>query len=583
MKIHDNEMHSFNELFATCALKELGRKGVEDVFIAPGSRSAPLTLAAANNPKFRTHLHYDERGLGFFALGCAKRSKKPTLVITTSGTATANLYPAVVEAFESETPLILLTADRPVELINCGANQAIDQRNLYGSFVIESYDLSPPEDIPLLEELVTTIGNAYDRSREGPVHINWRFREPLVPPARINFKTSRGEFPSMRLGRGTGVLCRGGGLPLRSRLSEGNSPKQRGFEIDSSELKPVEALISASKRGVILIGQSIDPAGIDELSQKLRWPIFADIQYRYAAKSDTRIFHFDAFLEELAPPDCVLHFGGRLTSKKIEPWISQAEYLQVTSTERCQDPTHREKRLLIGSIKQFSDSISPLSQESSLLAEAKGLSRKYGAFLSEQFELSTTLSEPLVSSLISKALPDHANLFLGSSLPIREMDRFGVERREELEVYANRGASGIDGNIATFAGIALGSAKPSLALLGDLTALHDLNSLPLLKGSSAPTVLVILNNDGGGIFSFLTVAGHPHFEKYFGTPHGFSFASFAEGFGFDYFNPKGAADFSEILHTALQKNRVSVIEVDFHREQTLACYRAIEGAWKAKR
>lgn len=446
-------------------IDQLINQGVTAFCIAPGSRSAPLALAAADHPQARTYVHFDERGLGFFALGLAQGAKKPVALIVTSGTAVGNLLPAVMEAHHSHTPLILLTADRPSELLDCGANQATDQVKIFSSFVRfqTTLDLTTPE-----KAVRTKI--AHSCTFSGPVHLNCPFREPFSTTPKTAF-----------------------GAPLSTHKPQLVAPPQT----------------TTAKRGLILIGKVPEVAPILRLAERLAWPVFADIlsQARLTPTPE-QIRHLDL------KPDLVLHFGERLTEKKVLqldcPWM------HVSPHPELQDPAGRVTTRFQSDIEPFCETFQASTEPGWL---AQWLHRK---------------SEPAVcpeAQAIQRLDPQGAAVFLGASMPIRLADRF-LFPQNCYGFFSNRGLSGIDGNIATAAGLAEGLKRPVIAFLGDQTCLHDLNSFALLK--HYPVQLIISNNFGGRIFSHLTYKDSPHYERLFANEHTLHFEGAAQMFGLSY-------------------------------------------------
>ncbi|HSX13349.1 MAG TPA: 2-succinyl-5-enolpyruvyl-6-hydroxy-3-cyclohexene-1-carboxylic-acid synthase [Chlamydiales bacterium] len=453
--------------------------GVTKFCIAPGSRSTPLALAVADHPKADLTVHYDERGLAFYALGHSMATKKPTVVITTSGTAVANLYPAVMEAYHSHVPLILLTADRPHELRNCGANQATDQLKIFNNCIVAQAELSPHLDDHAIHSIIAQHVNT-----KGPVHINCPFQEPLIRPNIIS------------------------NLPPIS------------FFAPHLVAKPFHI---KAKRGVILLGKS-DPIPVLELAKRLQWPVFADIlsQARCTPTSE-QIRHFDLIKTDLQP-DFLLHFGERFISKNILEWAKDIPMAHVSPFPTLQDPIRRLSVRIQSDIAPFCETFSAFTDPQWLPAW-KELDDAMAQHLNSHFD------SPFTEAHAIRNLPSDRPIFFGNSMPIRLADQFYFPNKAPL-IFANRGMSGIDGNIATIAGLADGFNTPLFAFIGDQTALHDLNSLPLLK--KHPTLLIISNNYGGAIFDHLSVSQSPHLDRLFTASHSWSFENSAKMFNIPY-------------------------------------------------
>jgi 2-succinyl-5-enolpyruvyl-6-hydroxy-3-cyclohexene-1-carboxylate synthase len=463
-------------------------QGVTRFCIAPGSRNTPLVIAAAEHERAETIVHFDERGIGFYALGYAKGAKRPAAVITTSGTAAGNLLPSVMEAHQAEVPLILLTTDRPAELRDCGANQTTDQVKMFSHFVRWQADLP------------TTLTENYFRSivaqglfhaSGGPVQLNCPFRDPLYQ--------KRETLPS--------------GSPVLFQKSLLVPPPTR----------------TPAKRGVILIGEiGSSPQPILDLAKRLKWPVFADILSNARLyPSDEQIRHFDWILK--MKPDFVLHFGRRFASKKILEW---APTLHVSPSPFLQDPNRALQMRLQCDIEPFCASFEAGSDPSWLPSWQKK-DASIEVALEKMFGAQGPFTEAHAMKKIETILPEGAACFFGNGMPIRDADHFFFPK-QCLSFFGNRGLSGIDGNIATVAGLSDGLNAPVVAFLGDQACLHDLNSLPLLTKSRHPITLIASNNFGGGVFSHLPIAEWPHFEKYMAAAHSWNFENAAKMFGIPY-------------------------------------------------
>ncbi len=465
-------------MIASWLIDQLIQQGVDTFCIAPGSRSTPLALAVANHPKAKAHVHYDERGLGFFALGIAKAQESPVAVIVTSGTAVGNLLPSAMESYHSEIPLLFLTADRPHELRKCGANQTCDQTHIFSSFVHLQMEL--PLDAE--ENAIRSIA-AQAVFTHQTVHINCPFREPF---------------------------------------SDGH-PTFRGRKIEMSRGKKVAPPYATKKaKGVILVGSLSKRSEIEpilHLAKRLKWPLLADIlSNARCTPIEEEIRYFD-WLEKPAA-EFVLHFGARMSSKKILAWLKTTapEYVHVSSSSELQDP----ERILTGRV------------ESDISSFCETFFAPFDPdwpcqWKSEEpfFEEKETFTEVHAMRQMSAILPPDFGVFFGNGMPIRDADHFFFPKKA-LGFFANRGLSGIDGNIATIAGLA--QKMPMVGFIGDQAALYDLNSLPLVKNAPHPITLIISNNFGGGIFHHLPVATSPHFERFWGAPHAYRFEAAAQMF-----------------------------------------------------
>ena len=572
---------NINHCWGTLIIEELSRLGVDYFCVAPGSRSSPLVIALAQNKKVKSFIHFDERGLAFHAMGYAAATKKPVVLICTSGTAAANFYPAIIEASKKKLPLIVLTADRPPELRQTGATQTIDQVGLYGKYVQWATDMPCP-DLKINPEFVlTTIDQAWYQAvrKHGIVHINCMFRQPLTL-----FQTSD-DFKSY--------------IKPLNRWTQSKEPYTdyvTGFESVALPIpKKIAACLDAIKNGVIVVGKI---AGPDEqqlvlhLSEKLGWPIFADLSsgLRLGQNHTNLIHYFDHFLSsekiinELSF-DGVLHLGGRMTSQRYYDFIQKkkpAEYIMVINHALRNDPNHQVSLRIEASVSNFIQTviglIKPRKSSTALkfLSKAnKDADKAIESFLAEE----NRVSEPCIARLISQLIPETQGLFLSNSMPIRDMGNFADFKGNAVSVNGNRGASGIDGIIASAAGYARGLDKPVTLMIGDLAALHDLNSLSMLRDLPVPLIIVLLNNGGGAIFSFLPIAEFKEgFEKFWGTPHSYGLAAAASMFELNYSQPMDTTHFKKAYAQALKSQTSTIIEVITNREENLKVHQALSRA-----
>ncbi|QVQ54655.1 2-succinyl-5-enolpyruvyl-6-hydroxy-3-cyclohexene-1-carboxylic-acid synthase [Spiractinospora alimapuensis] len=540
---------------ARVMVDELVRCGLTDAVVAPGSRSTPLALAFLDEPRVQVHVRIDERSAGFLALGLGRASNRPAAVVCTSGTAAANFLPAVMEADEAGVPLLVLTADRPPELRGTGANQTVDQIGLYGSAVRMFTEVGVAEPVPGM--------NAYWRSLvcrawgaattpSGPVHLNVAFRDPLVP--------SGGEtWPE----------------PLDGRT--GREPWIRGDLAERAD-RPVE--LPAVERGVIVCGDGdYDPAPFLELAAATGWPLLAEPTSN--ARRDPALAS-SAYRQLLACGDFVAEHRPELVVSVGRPGLSRQLISYLRSASR---------HVVVGPPNGFADPARTATDRVTAVAPPAGASpvtawaRSWHqaevagrAALDDILDAEAALSEPRLARDLVAALPHGALLFAGSSMPIRDLDATMTARRG-VRVVGNRGASGIDGTVSTAVGAALAhqgaGGGPSFALLGDLALLHDQNGLVLGPEEPTPDLTVVaVNNDGGGIFSGLEQAGHPGFERLFGTPHGVSPERVAAMAGVEHMVVQWADD----LTKALDGPGLRLVEVRTDREESAALRRRTQRA-----
>ncbi len=511
----------FNVERAKLVIDTLYQQGIHHFCIAPGSRSTPLALAIADHPKANAFTHFDERGLGFYALGLAKSLSAPVAVLVTTGTAVANLLPAIMEAHLSRIPLLILSADRPPELRDCGSNQTADQVKIFTAFTRWEVDLAFSDPLASNEYMLSTLSYAVDRCSKnpaGPVQVNCMIREPFIHLDTLPEKhyTSCFYEPSSQ------------------------SPCLESFKIWGK-------LLSQEKKGVILLGSdALKNEDLDSfllLAEALDWPIFSDIISggRQIGDHPCHIEYFELILKSI--PDMqvntVLQIGNRFVSKHLQTWIQNQlldSYFLVVDHPFRQDPLHKVSRRMECNTDLFCKSIlnwiSPSKTHWTSLW--KSLSLKVKQIIQTHFLESNEFTEPSIFSFLSKINPSF-HLYLSSSMPVRDADLLFYPEEGSCSIFCNRGASGIDGNIATAAGHAKGLQKPLVAIVGDLAALHDLSSFSLIYRSETPIILVLINNQGGGIFSFLPVAEKKEqFEEFIATSHDYSFAAIAQTFSLPY-------------------------------------------------
>ncbi|MBL0477478.1 2-succinyl-5-enolpyruvyl-6-hydroxy-3-cyclohexene-1-carboxylic-acid synthase [Aeromonas veronii] len=563
---------TFNHVWSSLLLEELFRLGVRDIALAPGSRSAPLTMAAAAHQGFRRHLHFDERGLGFMALGLAKGSNRPVAVIMTSGTAVANLWPAVAEAQLTGVPLIILSADRPHELIDNGANQAIDQQGIFGHYPVYQQNLPSPTPTIPAAFVLSSVDQALAKQAltPGVVHFNCMYPEPLYPGEHYQ------DFSDYL-------------APLGDWLNSQTpwSPWQQSEPTCSPQ---AEWETFRQQRGIVVAGRITDPKQAQTaatLAEQLGWPLLADLQSQI--RFDSRnLIHMDMalndpeFVAELGRAEVLLQFGARLVSKRLGQFIkhhSWQDYWLVDPQPARLDPDYRLRNRLLCSASAFA-AAHPVTTQAPwhTLAELQHNASQQIAAACEHF------SELGVCHRLNRLI--EGQLFVGNSMPARLMDMLGETGKGPSRVMTNRGASGIDGLIATAYGFAQSieqdSDEPTTLLLGDLSALHDLNSLALLSKASRPLVVILLNNDGGSIFRMLPVPTEGELlESYYRLPHGLSFEHAAAMFGLAYRAPTTLLEFEQDYRAALQHG-VTLIEIRVPSEQVADDLKALGAAIRGK-
>lgn len=544
--------------WAALLVDQLVKQGVTHFCVAPGSRSTPLTIAVAEHPQTHAWVHFDERGCGFYALGMAKAMGKTVAVIVTTGTAAGNLLPAIMEASQSYIPLLILTADRPPELRDCSANQTIDQVKIFSSFVRWQMDL-PCRSSEISENyLRSTVAQAVFRTVDSPrgvVHINCMFREPF-------FKKESSLFSPE---------------PCRYAPCD-RVPKEEVLKYWASQWNQMD-------RGIVIVGNFGHQTNISriyaDLAEQLGWPLFADI---LSPAREHSLAYYDYILRQFKDlkPQAILHLGDRIVSKTLQTWIAESapeHYFCVSDHPFRQDPFHLVTERLACSPQLLCNAILPLIDKK-VDRTWMEMWQNYSGSISENIESFFSNREILTEPSIARDLsfvPKDWGIFIANSMPIRDADLFFFPKETRGNIFANRGVSGIDGNIATAIGIAQGIKKGVVALLGDLTTLHDLNSLALLKKSSYPVIFLIINNHGGAMFSFLPeLPKQKCFEEFFAHSHDISFQKAADLFDIPFCRPSDAKDYLATLQSCIEKGKSCILEIVTDRQQNFQFHQEIQ-------
>ena len=575
---------------------ELARAGVRHVCVAPGSRSTPLALTIAAHPALRTWMHVDERSAGFFALGLARGLHEPVALLCTSGTAAANFLPAVVEAQSAGVPLLVLTADRPPELRDVGAAQTIDQNHLFGVHAKWFVEVALPDTSAQLLRYARTLAaraTAYAAATPaGPVHLNFPFREPLVPVPLA---------PPSDLTAGDALAWHGraDGAPW-VRVTD--APASLG----AAETRRLAAQLRAARRPLIVCGPQPDltlAAPLAELALALGAPLLADplSQLRWGTHERAAVIdRYDAALRHeptaaALAPDVVLRIGGVPTSKVLLEYLRQLATvpLVVVDAARWPEPAllatemvHAEpRRFCQAMLDALGETPRPDARGSRTgwLGEWRRVNDVAGAAL-ERY--SCTLDEPFEGGALADvvaSVPAGATLFVSSSMPVRDLDAFGAGDARPIRVLANRGANGIDGVVSSALGAAAAAREmgggPLVLVIGDLALYHDMNGLLAAGLHALDATVVVLNNDGGGIFSFLPQASHEaHFEQLFGTPHGLEFAPVAALYGARYHRAHDGESLRRGVAAGVSGRGLHIVELRTERARNVVLHRE---AWAA--
>jgi 2-succinyl-5-enolpyruvyl-6-hydroxy-3-cyclohexene-1-carboxylate synthase len=546
-------------------MEVLARLGVETVVVSPGSRSTPLTVAAARNAKLEAIPVLDERSAGFFALGLAKRTRKPVALVCTSGSAAANYYPAIVEASMSGTPLLVLTADRPPELRDCTSGQTIDQFKLFGEYARAFYEIALPDiSDSMLAYLRQTLVHAVNRSLggdPGPVQLNFPFRDPLAP-------------------------VDGGEVVTPAVLERAATVSTRPCELVATgaqfDVVAVERL-SSHQRGLIVVG-SLNPRDGDEsfadaitmLSQKLGWPVFCDVLNPlrgHARENPALIAHYDAFLRdskssEHLKPTVILQVGALPTSKVLRKWLGELDAISFLLSDRPinTDPLHRVATFMHGSAHTLAEQVPHEKVDPQWTAQWMQLENTVADRLNNKLEQVDTCFEGKAAWLLSNHLPIGTSVFLASSMSVRYAEFFWCVGNRACPVFANRGANGIDGTLGTALGVAHGG-RPAVLLTGDLAFLHDSNALLASSRLRGSLTVVLINNNGGGIFEHLPVASMAStFEDYFATPQQVDLGALCRAHAVDHQVVDDWETFTKSI-AVLPTRGVRVIEIRTDRKQ----------------
>ena len=599
-------------LWAGVFVDELARAGVREVALVPGYRSAPLVMAAAEDARLRVFTHLDERSAAFFALGLGKRARRPVAVITTSGTAVANLFPAVVEASHSEAPLLLLTADRPHRLRGADANQAIDQTRFFGGYARDFVEAAPAEvEEGALVHLRAVAARAVAAALgqpAGPVHVNLPFAKPLEPTR------APGDVPDgFASAHPLAALGRPDGAPLTRIVPRRSMPAP-------DRVARLAARARAVRRGIIVAGPSPEPerdgAAAAALSAATGYPLLADplSGARFGeAHGALRVGGYDLFLSH-APtraalrPGLVVRLGASPTSASLLSFLKEAagEQWVIDDGDRWKDHANAATDYLRADVAAFSEALcAELAAGPRASAENRrepggaartGRARDGGdgerawpagawpeLWRAAQRAASGAVAasargeffEGAVCAEVVRAAPPGSTIFVSSSMPVRDLDAFAPPGRKRLFVYGNRGASGIDGILSSAAGVAAAEGAPVLAIVGDVAFIHDMNGL-LSARDHAQVIFVLINNDGGGIFHFLPIRDfEPAFTRHFAAPHGLDFAHAATLYGVPHERVRTRAQLVASLERGIARGGSGVIEVRTDRERNRRRRRAV--------
>jgi 2-succinyl-5-enolpyruvyl-6-hydroxy-3-cyclohexene-1-carboxylate synthase len=558
--------------FCATLVDEWVRAGITEAVVSPGSRSTPLALALVARPELAVHVHLDERAAGFVALGLGLASGRPAVVLTTSGTAAVQLHPAVVEAHQAGVPLLAVTANRPPELFDVGAPQTVDQSHLFGRSVRWFAAPGPPvaETAGSWRSFASraVIEAVADPAGPGPVHLDLSFREPLVgrpgplPPARS------GDAPWHTAGGQRVAVDRAGSVRLTELLD--------------------------ADRGVIVAGGGAgEPGAVVALAAATGWPVLADPRSGCRIDHASVVAHADAVLRhgptaDALRPDVVLRLGAPPASKVLGAWLaaSGARQVAVDAHGRWSDPDRTAHHVLHADPTAVVTALARLVARPAAESWAgrwQDAERTASGAVDEVLARHREITEPEVARRVVAALAPGATLVVSSSMPVRDLEWFGG-RHPGVRVLANRGANGIDGVVSTAVGAALaarGTGAPTAVLVGDVAFLHDANALLGLVDRGIDLTIVLVDNDGGGIFSFLPQAealASDRFEQLFGTPHGVDLSGLAAAHGVVTDEPGAAADVEGALRAAVSAGGVRIVRMRTDRTANVAVHHELHAA-----
>ena len=561
---------NLNYIWSKVAVDQMAAYGLKHVCISPGSRSTPLATAFSENKKIIKHVIVDERSCAYFALGLAKESGIPAAIVTTSGTAAVNLYPAIVEAYLQRVPLIVCTADRPASLRGTGANQTINQNDLYKNHIRFSSDLSlPQKSVKSFQSLQRKISAAYNVSsieNKGPVHLNFQFDKPLEKSS-ANVEIDE-EF--------------------LNKINDLHSPPLPLSHSTEQKLIPKTTLqrINKSKRGLILVGWDNYEKGFQnellKLSSHLKYPLLADgaSGFFFGSNHKNIIVNHQAFLRsekfsEKNRPDIIFQFGNPPTSNTMLDYLKNSGAFKIIVNkfgERKDSGYGFDKIIKSDPVKFCMVLVQKLNRNDNnrFLIAYQSIDKKVQDF-KDRYLASIKIEQELsVIDRVIKGLPAGSNVFVSNSTPIRDLEFFKSKTKKKFNLFVNRGASGIDGINSTAAGVAVSSKRPTILITGDLSLFHDTNGLQTIMKYSIPLQIVLINNGGGAIFGMLPVLEEEKiFEDYFFTPLQMSFAKLIKSYNGNYHSIRSFNSLSAKLNESISNRQFSLFEIKTDYEKAI--------------
>ena len=551
--------NNINTFWSSILIEELIRCGVGQFFISPGSRSTPLTVSVAKNAKAKSKIVFDERSAAFQALGYSKASGVPAVLICTSGSASANYFPAVIEAERSNIPLIIISADRPPELQDTGSNQTFNQQGLFGDHVVKFMNLVTPDPNIDPGTILSKIDDLFFKAidRRGPVHLNCMFREPLAPTDQ-KFKLIK-ELPTEW---------------------ENSSELFTHIHKEDNSIDPIlVAEDFRNKKTIVILGD----VGNNYIEiPELNVPVFRDIQSNIICENNSTIFYYDQVLMldqiDRLKPEKVIVIGRNLISKRLLKFIENTDITSFTDCDHKYDPGFRVKTKIITEYIDAANVISNIYSNDTYLSRWKKLDKKVEKVVSSMKD-EVDFSEFYVSQKLQENMK-YGVFYLASSMPIRLMDMYFKPSIGQV-FLSNRGVSGIDGIMSSAIGASEYLEREIYLIIGDLAFYHDLNAILTLKNSKARLKIILINNKGGGIFRFLPISKSKDvFEDYFVTPHDFEFTNIVKQI-FDNVNQVSSKeDFDDAFESFNHGSESAIIEILLNNELNYKQYQIVQNKIK---
>ncbi len=552
---------------------ELVQSGLTDVVISPGSRSTPLAMTMTQHPDINQWVIIDERSAAFFALGLAKKKNRAVAIVCTSGTAAANYYPAIVEAHYGRVPLVALTADRPHELRDVGAPQSIEQIGLYGYYAKWFHEMALPEaDSKMLEYARSKASRAVNTATNGnagPVHLNFPLREPLIPDFTI-----------------AGLWGR--------RNDQAYYPVFNGERrLHLDQLNHLIQKLQSHQKGLLVCGPQLDKEfaeAVVQLAASWQVPILADplSQVRSGQHHKDQVIEgYDAILRndsirKQLKPDFIIRFGAMPVSKAYLFYAKEhseiPQYI-VESEASYREPAGNRTEFIYADPELLCNDLAAadITVDEKWLEKWQSMNQVAKKYLLEHDD-SNMLTEGDATRILMEVIPDESSLYVGNSMSIRDVDTFFMTTPKRLNILANRGANGIDGMVSSGLGAA-STGDPVTLLLGDLSFFHDSNGLLAAKQYKLNLTILLINNNGGGIFSFLPQVNYKdHFEALFGTPMDVNFQHIVEMYGGNYVDVNNDSELRDALQSSYESQGLSVIEVKTDRAVNMEWHRS---KWQA--